>query len=102
VVPGDRLVQGECLFQVPVQEGEDGRRDADFEDVASFLQADEVLEGLDEAGRAEIGEIRAAFERIAAGTWGVCESCGQDIASKRLAVLPHARLCVACAAAADA
>ncbi|MEQ1507822.1 MAG: TraR/DksA family transcriptional regulator [Myxococcota bacterium] len=79
--------------------GEDGRRDADFEDVVSFVADDEVLEGLSDAARGEIGEIRAALARIEAGTWGTCERCGDPIAPRRLEVVPHARHCVRCAAA---
>jgi RNA polymerase-binding transcription factor DksA len=80
--------------------GGDGRLEADFEDVVSFVAADEVLEGLEDAALAEIGEIRAACARIEEGTYGICESCSGDIPAKRLAVLPQVRLCVTCAAAA--
>lgn len=78
--------------------GQDGRNEADFEDVVSFVQADEVLEGLEDAALSEIAEIRAALRRIEDGSYGACEACGGDIAPQRLAVLPHAHLCVSCAA----
>lgn len=77
--------------------GQDGRNEADFEDVVSFVQADEVLEGLEEAALSEIGEIRAALRRLDDGSYGACEACGGEIAPQRLQVLPHARLCVSCA-----
>jgi DnaK suppressor protein len=41
-------------------------------------------------------EIRAAFQRIYDGTYGVCESCGRPIARARLEAVPQARLCVEC------
>ena len=39
-----------------------------------------------------------ALERIAAGTYGICESCGKSIPLERLEVLPYSTLCVECAA----
>lgn len=38
-----------------------------------------------------------ALERIDAGTYGVCESCGNAIPVERLEVLPYSTLCVECA-----
>ena len=46
--------------------------------------------------RAAIEEIDAALVKIAAGTYGFCENCGQPIPAARLEALPHARLCVTC------
>ena len=37
-----------------------------------------------------------ALSRIDAGTYGVCESCGQPIGKARLQAFPRATLCVAC------
>jgi len=37
-----------------------------------------------------------ALGRINAGTYGVCESCGQPIGKARLLAFPRATLCVAC------
>ncbi len=37
-----------------------------------------------------------ALGRIDAGTYGVCESCGQPIGKARLLAFPQATLCVAC------
>jgi len=45
---------------------------------------------------AAIEEIDAALAKIAAGTYGFCESCGRPIPTARLEALPHARLCVSC------
>jgi DnaK suppressor protein len=35
-------------------------------------------------------------DRIDAGSYGVCESCGQPIGKARLQAFPRATLCVAC------
>ena len=37
-----------------------------------------------------------ALGRIAAGTYGVCESCGEPIGKARLQVFPRATLCMSC------
>lgn len=46
----------------------------------------------------ELAEVRAALERIAVGTYGVCVVCGMPIPPGRLEVRPHAAMCVVCAA----
>jgi DnaK suppressor protein len=43
-----------------------------------------------------IEEIDAALDRIAAGTYGVCVSCGASIPAERLEFRPRAATCVAC------
>lgn len=45
---------------------------------------------------AAVNEIDFALEKITAGTYGLCEQCGQPIPEARLEALPHAALCVAC------
>lgn len=37
-----------------------------------------------------------AIEKIEAGSYGICESCGGPIDPDRLAALPHALLCIQC------
>ncbi len=48
--------------------------------------------------RERLAEVDAALDRLAAGTYGVCEVCGRPIAAGRLEVRPTARTCVGCAA----
>jgi DnaK suppressor protein len=48
---------------------------------------DETLEQIDEA-----------LERIANGTYGVCENCETKIPRARLQAIPYANYCVSCAA----
>lgn len=42
-------------------------------------------------------EVDAALAKLEAGTYGQCESCGDDIAEDRLEAMPTARLCMSCA-----
>lgn len=46
-----------------------------------------------------LAEVEAALQRLAGGTYGQCERCGQPIAPARLEAKPAARLCINCAAA---
>ena len=48
-----------------------------------------------------LAEIDAAVERLAAGTYGICERCGQPIGEGRLEARPTARTCISCAARRD-
>ena len=43
-----------------------------------------------------IKKIKKALERIEAGTFGVCESCGEDIDMKRLKARPVTTQCIEC------
>ncbi len=45
----------------------------------------------------EVQGIDEALQRIAQGTYGICERCGEPIAEGRLEALPAAVLCIACA-----
>ncbi len=46
--------------------------------------------------RAMIEQVQAASSRLNAGTYGVCEGCGQPISPERLQALPFATQCVRC------
>jgi DnaK suppressor protein len=51
---------------------------------------------LSENARGLLDQTERALERIDAGTYGVCESCGQAIGKARLMAFPRATLCVKC------
>lgn len=74
----------------------------DWEENAIEQEDDEVLESLGASGLAEYRAIRAALDRIKAGTYGTCVKCGQPIEEERLDLLPHTPLCSECAAEAAA
>lgn len=44
-------------------------------------------------------EIDSAIERLDAGTYGLCESCGRPISEGRLEARPAARTCIECGSA---
>ncbi|WP_448584957.1 acyl-CoA dehydrogenase family protein [Thermaurantiacus sp.] len=72
--------------------------DADWEEQANEIEEIETLEALESAKLREMAAIRAALRRIAEGQYGICENCGAEIPAGRLAVMPTAVRCVACAA----
>jgi DnaK suppressor protein len=43
-----------------------------------------------------LDQTERALDRIYAGTYGVCESCGKPIGKARLLAFPRATLCVEC------
>jgi RNA polymerase-binding transcription factor DksA len=51
--------------------------------------------------RHHLAEVDAALSRLDAGTYAVCERCGEPIGPERLEALPAARLCIRCAARAS-
>lgn len=76
-------------------------KEADLEDQAIDLEDDEVLESLGAAAQKEIALLRAAQERIRAGTYGVCQNCAEPISPERLRAVLYAPLCKRCATAAQ-
>ena len=52
-----------------------------------------------EQAREHLAEVEAALARLAAGTYGVCEVCGEPIGDARLEARPTARTCIRCASA---
>lgn len=53
-------------------------------------------EGLRGEYLAELAELEHARERLAAGTYGWCARCGEQIVEGRLRRVPAAKMCVPC------
>jgi RNA polymerase-binding transcription factor DksA len=56
----------------------------------------DITLGLMEGEGEEIKEIEEAQDRIADGSFGLCEGCRKRIPKDRLKVIPYARYCVPC------
>jgi len=69
----------------------------ELEEEAQKASIAKPYDKLDENGKLEIEQIDLALIKMSLGDYGVCESCGDDIAPRRLQVIPWARLCVECA-----
>ena len=49
--------------------------------------------------RQHLADVDAAVARLAAGRYGQCESCGEQIGAARLAARPVTSTCIRCASA---
>ena len=68
----------------------------DVEGATVAFERAQAMALLDET-RAQIETLDLALARVAAGTYGRCESCGDPIAPERLAARPAATTCIRCA-----
>jgi RNA polymerase-binding transcription factor len=68
----------------------------DTYDLASEERDREINFILSDRERVKIKQIDDAIERIDDGSYGVCESCGLEIAEPRLDAMPFTRLCRDC------
>jgi DnaK suppressor protein len=68
----------------------------DTYDLASEERDREINFILSDRERQKIQQVDDALERIGESTYGVCESCGLEIAEERLLAMPFTRLCHDC------
>lgn len=62
----------------------------------------EAVERLNQVGAANsiavtLSDVERALAKLAEGTYGVCDSCGEAIGGDRLEAIPWATLCINCA-----
>ncbi|MCI2394010.1 TraR/DksA C4-type zinc finger protein [Aliiroseovarius sediminis] len=81
-----------------IEEELESHNSKDWEELAVEREEDEVLEGLGTSGQDEIIRINAALARVDEGEFGFCVTCGDEISSERLDVVPHTPFCRDCAA----
>jgi len=65
------------------------------DDASLDLEADSTY-SIAEHEAQELRLIDVALEKIAGGTYGICEECGERIEKPRLKALPYAVLCLKC------
>ena len=70
---------------------------ADSSERATFSENDEVLDALDVATREKIESLQTALVKLDDGTYGLCESCEEEISPERLEAIPWAAVCLSCA-----
>jgi DnaK suppressor protein len=84
------------LHELGATESGDLRPDLEFGDGgAATAERTEVL-GVVEAFKEQLEGVDRALAKIAAGTYGICDSCGREIAPARLEARPASVLCVEC------
>lgn len=74
-----------------------GSRGAELEERAQQERLARLLARLDDRQIHAFQELEAALQRVADGTYGLCDDCGQAMAVARLGALPATRLCAECA-----
>jgi len=68
----------------------------DTYDLASEERDREINFILSDRERVKVKQIDDALERLDDSTYGVCESCGLEVAEERLNAMPFTRLCRDC------
>jgi RNA polymerase-binding transcription factor DksA len=81
---------------VAASRGSNADDEHDPEGATIAFERQQLAAVLDSARR-RLTDVEAALDRRTAGTYGVCETCGQPIAPARLAARPAARTCIDCA-----
>src|SRR5689334_18373653 len=77
--------------------GERSPLPADSGDAAIEVENDEVLRAIAAAALEELHSIDFAMTRLDAGTFAMCEKCGEEIDEERLEAAPYAIRCTGCA-----
>jgi DnaK suppressor protein len=85
-----------------VEASKDSNADDEHDPEGSTIAFERSQVGtLVEDARQQLAEVDAARARLAAGTYGTCEECGDPIGEGRLEARPTARTCIRCAASAS-
>ena len=70
---------------------------SDFAEQATERENDDVLEEIAKETQTSIARLKAALQRLEDNNYGICSSCGEDIAEARLNAIPETTFCVNCA-----
>jgi DnaK suppressor protein len=70
---------------------------ADFADQAVQRGNDATLVAIAEVATRELADLDAALQRLEAGQYGICVTCGAKIEPARLVAVPEALRCARCA-----
>jgi DnaK suppressor protein len=73
-----------------------GSVDNHLAETASATLDREIDYTLEENSEHVLAEIDSALERIEAGAYGICRTCGQPISAERLEAIPYATQCIDC------
>jgi RNA polymerase-binding transcription factor DksA len=66
---------------------------ADSADITMQREVDYTIKGIVED---EVHQVQIAMKRQEEGRYGICDDCSEPIDPERLAVRPHATLCITC------
>ena len=97
-----RLLQGDVkgLENEAMKKGSDGgdlsTLPMHLADLGTDSFEQEMSLGLMESESGELQKVQEALERIADGSFGLCETCRKKVPKERLKAIPWAALCVSC------
>ena len=91
----DELAAADAELSDLLRNSGDGAGDDQADSGSSALEREHELTLVNNT-RDLLDQTVHALDRLAAGTFGVCESCGQAIGKARLQAFPRAMLCVTC------
>jgi RNA polymerase-binding transcription factor DksA len=72
------------------------REDSDKDEKADDAQEYDNALALEHTLELKLKDVNMALEKIANGTYGICENCGKKISEERLQVCPEAKTCLNC------
>jgi DnaK suppressor protein len=90
----DALIDEAKATVTDLAEGEENY--ADPTDRAAAESDRSFLLRIRDRERKLISKIQEALQRVEEGTFGVCETCGEEIGEKRLEARPVTTLCIDC------
>ncbi len=82
--------------EADVNNWREGGFDDDPADAGSASFERETAQSLSNHARGLLTQIDDALRRMDAGTYGLCERCGEAIEPERLEAIPYATLCMDC------
>lgn len=91
----DELAAADAELSDLLRNSGDGAGDDQADSGSSALEREQELTLVNNT-RDLLDQTVHALDRLADGTFGVCESCGQAIGKARVQAFPRAMLCVAC------
>ena len=93
----EKLEQLRTLGQ-PTAERKEGSPFGKREEEADEASELEKRLALEERLGESLNKVEHALQKYEAGTYGLCDSCGQAIEQARLEAIPQASLCLSCKA----
>ncbi|MHC1578309.1 MAG: TraR/DksA family transcriptional regulator [Dehalococcoidia bacterium] len=91
----EKIEQSRALGQPSVERKEGspfGKREEGADEASELEKRLALRQRLEES----LKEVEHALEKYEAGTYGLCDSCGQPIEQARLEAMPQASLCLKC------
>jgi RNA polymerase-binding transcription factor DksA len=89
------LEEGSLLTSQSESSGE-ASFDEEYADAGSYTFEREKALSIGNNIRDLLDKVGHALTKIEAGTYGICDNCGNPIAKARVLALPHSSLCLSC------